>query len=61
MSMVRALDPSSAETFGVQLATALRAFRGGKEPADDETILVLQRLAADRRASPPGTGSAQEP
>jgi phosphoserine phosphatase RsbU/P len=46
MKLVRALDPSSAEVFGLQLTTALRRFRGGREPADDETIIVLQRVAA---------------
>jgi sigma-B regulation protein RsbU (phosphoserine phosphatase) len=54
--MARALDPSSAEAFGVQLTAALRAFRGGQQPADDETIIVLQRLAADTQAPGPGTG-----
>jgi sigma-B regulation protein RsbU (phosphoserine phosphatase) len=45
--MTRALDHSSAEAFGAQLTTALRAFREGQEPADDETIIVLQRIAAE--------------
>jgi sigma-B regulation protein RsbU (phosphoserine phosphatase) len=45
MTMVRALDPGPAEAFGVQLATALRAFRAGTEPADDETIVVVERRA----------------
>jgi sigma-B regulation protein RsbU (phosphoserine phosphatase) len=45
MSMVRALEPSTAEAFGFQLTTALDAFRGGHAPADDVTIVVLQRLA----------------
>jgi sigma-B regulation protein RsbU (phosphoserine phosphatase) len=42
MSMARALDPSSAETFGVQLAEAVREFRGERAPDDDETMIVLQ-------------------
>jgi sigma-B regulation protein RsbU (phosphoserine phosphatase) len=61
MAMVRALDPSSAEAFGIHLTTALREFRGGTEPADDETIMVLQRIAAGREAPSPGTGSAPAP
>jgi len=48
LRMLRALDSRSPEVFGLQLTSALRAFRGGKEPTDDETILVLQRLAGDR-------------
>jgi sigma-B regulation protein RsbU (phosphoserine phosphatase) len=43
MNMARELDASSAEAFGVQLTSALRLFRGGVEPADDETIIVLRR------------------
>jgi sigma-B regulation protein RsbU (phosphoserine phosphatase) len=45
MSMVQALEPSTAEAFGFQLTEALDAFRGGQTPADDVTIVVLQRLA----------------
>ena len=44
MSIARTLDASSAEAFGSQLAAALRRFHGGAEPADDETIIVLQRV-----------------
>jgi sigma-B regulation protein RsbU (phosphoserine phosphatase) len=44
MAMARALKPSSAETFGTELAEAVREFRGGRTPEDDETIIVLQRL-----------------
>jgi len=43
MNMARALDSSSAEALGTQLASALRAFRGDGEPLDDETIIVLRR------------------
>jgi len=39
-----ALDPISAETFGMQLVEAVGAFREGNVPEDDETIIVLQRL-----------------
>ena len=49
MNIAREIDSSSAEAFGTQLTSALRAFRGGVEPADDETIIVLQRVAPDRR------------
>ena len=43
MNMARALDSSSAEAFGSQLASALRAFRGDGERLDDETIIVMRR------------------
>jgi phosphoserine phosphatase RsbU/P len=43
INMVRTLDCSSAETLGTQLASALRTFRGGAEPLDDQTIIVLRR------------------
>ena len=45
MTLARALDPTSAETFGRQLVEAVSAFRGGSVPEDDETIIVLQRLS----------------
>ena len=44
MNLAREMDLSSAEAFGTQLASALRGFRGGVEPADDETIIVLQKV-----------------
>jgi sigma-B regulation protein RsbU (phosphoserine phosphatase) len=43
MNMARALDSNSAEALGSQLASALRTFRGGEEPLDDETIIVIRR------------------
>ena len=43
MNMACALNSSSAETLGTQLASALRAFRGDGEPLDDETIIVMRR------------------
>ena len=43
MKMARALDLTSAEAFGTQLAAALREFRGGGDPLDDETIVVMRR------------------
>jgi phosphoserine phosphatase RsbU/P len=45
MALARALDPTSAETFGRQLVEAVGEFRGASAPQDDETIIVLQRLA----------------
>ncbi len=49
MNMVRGLDPRSAGAFGLELTRALSGFRGGRAPADDETIIVLQRVAAATR------------
>jgi sigma-B regulation protein RsbU (phosphoserine phosphatase) len=43
MNMAAALDTSSADAFGTQLAAALRVFRGDADPLDDETIIVLRR------------------
>ena len=45
MNIARGLDRSSAEAFGMQLTSALRDFRGGVDALDDETIIVLQRVA----------------
>jgi phosphoserine phosphatase RsbU/P len=45
LALARSLNPASAETFGTQLVEAVSAFRGGRVPEDDETIIVLQRLA----------------
>ena len=42
MTVARALNSSSAETFGVQLVDAIDAFRESGLPEDDETIIVLQ-------------------
>jgi sigma-B regulation protein RsbU (phosphoserine phosphatase) len=42
MTLARALDRRSAETFGVQLLEAISEFRGGSAPEDDQTIIVLQ-------------------
>jgi phosphoserine phosphatase RsbU/P len=44
MNLVRQLDCGSAESLGVQLASALHRFRGGAKAADDETIIVLERV-----------------
>ena len=44
MTLARALDPVSPETFGMQLVEAVSQFRGGGVPEDDETIIVLERL-----------------
>jgi sigma-B regulation protein RsbU (phosphoserine phosphatase) len=45
MTLARALNPTSAETFGMQLVEAVSEFRGGRVPEDDETVIVLQRLS----------------
>ena len=45
MDIARELETSSAEVFGSSLTAALRGFRGGVEPADDETVIVLQVVA----------------
>lgn len=45
MTMARALNHESAETFGTELVQSVRAFRGTRAPEDDETIIVLQRLS----------------
>ena len=42
ISLAEALDPQSAETFGLQLVDAVSQFRGGRVPEDDETMIVLQ-------------------
>jgi serine phosphatase RsbU (regulator of sigma subunit) len=47
IGMARTLDASSPEALGTELASALRAFRGDGEPLDDETIIVIQRVAED--------------
>jgi len=44
MTLARALDPISAETFGIQLVEAVSEFRGGSVPEDDVTVIVLERL-----------------
>lgn len=44
LSTVCSLDCTSAAWFGMQLVDALHAFRGGRVPGDDETIIVLRRL-----------------
>ena len=48
MTLARSLNPSSAETFGRQLAEAVAQFREGQVPEDDETIIVLQRVQDGR-------------
>ena len=45
MNLARDLDSSSAEALGTELTSALRGFRGGAEAVDDETIIVMQRVA----------------
>lgn len=43
IKIATALDCSSAEAFGSQLLSALRRFRGGQVPMDDETVIVIRR------------------
>ena len=45
LNIARALDLSSAETFGRQLAHGIRSFREGVAAPDDETVIVLQLVA----------------
>jgi sigma-B regulation protein RsbU (phosphoserine phosphatase) len=51
MALARQLDSSSPEAFGTQLAEAVRGFRGGTVPQDDETIIIMQTTPR------PSTGS----
>jgi sigma-B regulation protein RsbU (phosphoserine phosphatase) len=43
LAMAAGLDIRSIEAFGTQLTTSLHAFRGGSDPLDDQTIIVLRR------------------
>ena len=45
MSILAAIEARSAEAVGGQLTAAVRLFRGSIEPADDETVIVLERVA----------------
>jgi len=45
MRLAQECDPGAADTFGMQLVEAVTAFRGGRPPEDDETIIVLRRAA----------------
>ena len=45
MALARELDSRSPETFGTQLAEAVREFRAGTVPQDDETVIVLQTVS----------------
>jgi len=49
MTMARGLNSSKAARIGTELAQAVRAFRGGVTPQDDETIMVLERLSTGDR------------
>jgi phosphoserine phosphatase RsbU/P len=42
MTVAGALNPSSAETVGLQLVEAVSVFRRERAPEDDETLIVLQ-------------------
>ena len=46
LTLARAIDPSSADAFGMQLVQAVSEFRAGRVPEDDVTLIVLQRLSA---------------
>ena len=43
MELVRKIDVRSPEALGIQLAAALHAFREGRAPEDDETVIVVRR------------------
>ena len=51
MKMAQALDATSAETLGRQLSQAVHEFRQGRVPEDDDTIIVLQRVAGGQVSS----------
>ena len=44
LRIVRGLQSRSADTFGTDLTSALNRYRDGVPAADDETIVVLQRV-----------------
>ena len=46
LTLARAIDPSSADAFGMQLVQAVSEFRAERMPEDDVTVIVLQRLSA---------------
>src|SRR5262249_48023057 len=43
IELVRAIESRSPDALGSRLASELHAFRGGAEPQDDETIIVMRR------------------
>jgi sigma-B regulation protein RsbU (phosphoserine phosphatase) len=43
IDLVRGVDFTSAESLGIRLVSALRDFRGDREPQDDQTIIVMRR------------------
>ena len=55
LTMAAGLDVSSTEAFGTQLTTALRAFRGGSDPVDDQTIIVFERSGPPPSGARPST------
>jgi phosphoserine phosphatase RsbU/P len=57
MKLAQGVDPTSAETFGLQLVEAITQFRGGNEPEDDQTLIVLQRLPDHLPVGSDGTSS----
>jgi phosphoserine phosphatase RsbU/P len=46
LDLVRAIDVRSPAALGTRLVDALRTFRGGEPPQDDQTIIVMQRSDA---------------
>jgi phosphoserine phosphatase RsbU/P len=42
MAAIRTITSKSAETFGLQVVSAINDFRGHRAPEDDETIIVMQ-------------------
>lgn len=42
IGLLQSVDSSSAEAVGIELTSALRAFRGDVAPEDDQTIIVLR-------------------
>lgn len=46
LELARALPTHSPEAFGQGLLAAVQAYRDGAPASDDETLLVLQRIAA---------------
>jgi phosphoserine phosphatase RsbU/P len=44
MTLAHTCDSTSAERFGLQLIEGIQAFRAESAPADDETIIVVQRI-----------------
>jgi sigma-B regulation protein RsbU (phosphoserine phosphatase) len=59
LDIARGLDPRSVESFGEELTSALRRFRGAVTASDDESIIVLQRRAPHWGSAPRRLGDAE--